>query len=157
MRRKSLWLLILLVLVLDLTVFRKIGILEIRPAATVIVIVYVALGLGGVAGSLFGFAVGLAQLAILTGSMVSLPLAGTVVGFLVGKYATKIMHESYLVQMVIIFVAVLIYDTINLAIGIPADFLSNLLRFSIGTAAYTAIAGAVIALAVERVAGLRLV
>jgi rod shape-determining protein MreD len=119
MRRTSLWLLALLVLILDLTVFRKIGVWGIRPASAVIVIVYVALGLGPVGGSLFGFLVGLAQLSILSGSVVSLPLAGTVIGFLVGKYGTKIMHESYLVQMVILFLGVLIYDAVNLAIGAP--------------------------------------
>jgi rod shape-determining protein MreD len=157
MRRTSLWLLALLVLILDLTVFRKIGVWGIRPASAVIVIVYVALGLGPVGGSLFGFLVGLAQLSILSGSVVSLPLAGTVIGFLVGKYGTKIMHESYLVQMVILFLGVLIYDAVNLAIGAPGGFLSTFLRFSVGTAMYTALAGVLVAVVIEHLAGFRLV
>jgi rod shape-determining protein MreD len=157
MRRTSLWLLTLLVLVLHLTLFRRIGVWGIRPASAVIVTVYVALGLGPVGGSLFGFLVGLAQLSILSGSAVSLPLAGTVIGFLTGRYGTKIMHESYLVQMVILFLAVLIYDAVNLAIGVPGGFLNGFLRFSLGTALYTALAGTLIAVVIERIAGFRLV
>jgi rod shape-determining protein MreD len=157
MRRTSLWLLALLVLVLHLTLFRRIGVWGIRPASAVIVTVYVALGLGPVGGSLFGFLVGLAQLSILSGSAVSLPLAGTLIGFLVGKYGTKIMHESYLVQMVILFLSVLIYDAVNLTIGVPGGFLSGFLRFSVGTALYTALAGILIAAVIERIAGFRLV
>jgi rod shape-determining protein MreD len=157
MRRTSLWLLALLVLVLHLTLFRRIGVWGIRPASAVIVTVYVALGLGPVGGSLFGFLVGLAQLSILSGSAVSLPLAGTLIGFLVGKYGTKIMHESYLVQMVILFLSVLIYDAVNLTIGVPGGFLAGFLRFSVGTALYTALAGILIAAVIERIAGFRLV
>jgi rod shape-determining protein MreD len=157
MRRSSLWLFVLLLLILDLTLFRKIEVWRIRPDATALIIVYVALALGSTAGCLFGFLVGLAKLAILSTSMASMPLAATVVGFLVGKYATKIMYESYLVQMVIVFVGVLILDVINFAWASPGGFATGVFRFSLGTAAYTAVIGVAIVALLERVVGLRLV
>ncbi len=157
MRRSSLWLFVLLVLILDLTLFRRIKIWGIAPDSTTLVIVYVALGLGAVAGSLFAFLVGLAELSILSTSMTSMPLAATIVGFLVGKYGTKIMYESYLVQIVIVFFSVLVLDLVNFAWMSPSGLVPSLLRFSLGAAVYTALVGVAIAAVVERVIGLRLV
>jgi rod shape-determining protein MreD len=157
MRRSSLWLFVLLVLVLELTLFRRIKIWGIAPDSTTLVIVYVALGLGAVAGSLFAFLVGLAELSILSTSMTSMPLAATIVGFLVGKYGTKIMCESYLVQIVIVFFSVLVLDLVNFAWMSPGGLVASLLRFSLGAAVYTALVGVAIAVIVERIIGLRLV
>jgi rod shape-determining protein MreD len=157
MRRSSLWLFVLLVLILDLTLFRKIEIWRIRPDSTALIIVYVALALGSAAGCLFAFLIGLAKLAILSTSLASMPLAATVVRFLVGKYATKIMYESYFVQLVIVFTGVVILDVINFAWASPGGFAATVLRFSLGTAAYTAVVGVGIVALLERVMGLRLV
>jgi rod shape-determining protein MreD len=157
MRRLSLWLLVVLVLVFQVTLFRKIDVWGMRPDASVIILVYMGLGLGSVAGALFGFLLGLANLSILSTSMASLPLAGTVVGFVVGKYATKVMYESYLVQLVIIFSSVLVFDMINVAWADPSGLPLSLLRFSLGSALYTSVAGVILAIVIERIIGLRLV
>lgn len=157
MRRSSLWLLILLALILQTTLFTKIGIWGVKPDSSLILIVYVALGLGSLAGSVFGFLLGLAHLSILSASVASVPLAGTVVGFLVGKYGTKIMYESYIVQLLIIFVSVLVFDVINLAWADPWTIARNVVRFSIGSAVYTSVVGVVLVIVIERIIGLRLV
>jgi rod shape-determining protein MreD len=157
MRKSTLWLLVLLALILQVTVFTKIEIWAVRPDASIIVLVYLALGLGALAGTLFGFLLGLAQLSILSISMASAPLAATLVGFLVGKYGTKVMYESYLVQLLIIFLAVMIFDAVNFAWSSPGQLLGTLVRYSVPGAAYTAVVGVLLALVVQRIMGLRLV
>jgi rod shape-determining protein MreD len=156
MHKSSLWLLVLLTIILNLTLFNKIEIWGIRPDSTVIVLVYVALGFGPVAGALFGFMMGLAEFSILSASMSSMPLAGTVVGFLVGRYGRKIMHESYAVQILIIFLAVIVTDVINFAWYDPDALSVVLARYTLLGALYTAVVGVIMVFIVERVAGLRL-
>ena len=157
MRRFPLWLLVVLVLAFQLTVFRKIELWGMRPDASVIILVYMGLGLGPMVGAVFGFLLGLANLSILSTSMASLPLAGTLVGFIVGRYATKVMYESYLVQLVILFVGVILFDLVNFTWADPSGLPVRLVRYSLGSAAYTAIAGVVLAVTIERIIGLRLV
>jgi rod shape-determining protein MreD len=156
MRKSALWLLVLLTLVLKLTLFNRIEIWGIRPDSTVIVLVYVALGLGPMAGALFGFLVGLAEFSILSASMSSMPLAGTVVGFLVGRYGTKIMHESYPVQMLIIFAAVVVMDVINFGWYDPGALPVVVARYSMLGGVYTALVGVIMVFIVRRIYGLRL-
>jgi rod shape-determining protein MreD len=157
MRKSALWLFVLLTLVLRLTLFRKMEIWGMSPDVMVMVVVYVALGFGAVVGAVFGFLVGLAMLAVLSTSVASLPLAATVVGFLVGKYGTKIMYESYIVQILIIFVSVLILDVINFAWSSPDILISSFFRLSLGTALYTSVVGVILVIVIERIIGLRLV
>ena len=142
-------------IVLKLTLFTKTEILGIRPDATVIVLVYVALSLGPVVGALLGFLLGLAEFTILSTSMASMPLAGTVAGFLVGRYGTKVMHESYAVQLLILFLAVVVMDVINFAWYDPAALSIILLRYTLPGGLYTAVVGVFMAFIVERIAGLR--
>ncbi len=156
MSKSSLWVLVLLTVILKLTLFTKIQIWGIRPDATVIVLVYVALGLGPVVGALLGFLLGLAEFSILSVSMASMPLAGTVAGFLVGRYGTKVMHESYPVQILIVFLAVLVMDVINFAWYDPAALSAMLVRYTLLGGLYTAVVGVVLVFVVERIAGLRL-
>lgn len=157
MRKFSLWLLVLITLLLQITLFTRIEIGGVGPDPMLIVLVMVALALGPVVGMVLGFLLGLAQIALLSTSMVSAPLAATVVGFLVGKYATKIMYESYPVQFLIIMLAVLVYDVLNFAISSPGQLPVVLVRFSIGSALYTAAVGVVLVVFVERIVGLRLI
>jgi len=156
MRRTLLWVLVFIALVLQVTLVAKIEILGVRPDAVLVVLVYVALAFGAVIGCVTGFAIGLAQLAIMSGAVASLPLAGTVVGFAVGKYATKVMYESALVQLLTIFVSVLVFDVINLLYLAPGDLAGNFLRWSLPGAAYTALAGAGLAFLLQRVFSMRL-
>ena len=157
MRRTFLWLFLFVALVLDVTVLSKAEILGARADAVLIALVYISLTFGAVVGSITGFMVGLAQFAIISTTVASLPLAGTVVGFLVGRYGTKIMYESYLVQVLIIFVSVVVFDTINLLWSVPAESLTDLLRWSLPGALYTALAGVGLVIVFERIFGLRLV
>ncbi|MFZ1946921.1 MAG: rod shape-determining protein MreD [bacterium] len=157
MRRSLLWVLALVALILQITVAAKAEILGVRPDGVMVVLVYLALAFGAPVGSLVGFGLGLAQFAIMSSSMASLPLAGTVVGFLVGRYGTKIMYESYLAQILIIVGACLVFDTVNLVWSSPADLAGNLLRWSLPGAAYTALAGVAVVVVLERILGLRLI
>lgn len=156
MRKSSLWVLALITIILQLTLFTKIEVWGIRPDATVIVLVYVALGLGPVVGALLGFLLGLAEFSILSTAMASMPLAGTLAGFLVGRYGTKIMHESYAVQFLIIFLAVLVMDVVNFAWHDPGALMFILARYTLLGGLYTAFVGVVMVFIVERIAGLRL-
>jgi rod shape-determining protein MreD len=157
MQRSFLWIFIFAALVLEVTLFAKLEILGVRPDAVIVVLVYLAFSFGAVVGSVVGFLVGLAEFAIMSTTMASLPLAGTVVGFLVGRYGTKIMYENYLVQLAIIFASVIIFDSINLVWSAPSDFVTDLVRWSIPGAAYTALVGVGLMVFFERVLGLRLV
>jgi len=156
MRKSSLWVLALLMIILKLTLFTRAEVWGIRPDVTVIVLVYVALGLGPVAGALLGFLLGLAEFSILSASMASMPLAGTVTGFLIGRYGTKVMHESYPVQLLIVFLAVLVMDVINFAWYDPAAMPIILVRYTLLGGLYTAVVGVIMVFIVERIAGLRL-
>jgi rod shape-determining protein MreD len=157
MRRSILGVLVFAALVLQTTILAKIEILGVRPDAVIIVVVYMSLAYGGVVGALLGFAVGLAQFAIMATSLASLPLAGTVIGFLVGRYGTKIMYESYLVQFLILLASGVIFDAINLLWLVPEEFLWNMVRWSLPAAAYTAIVGVALVVLLERAMGLRLI
>jgi rod shape-determining protein MreD len=157
MRKVSLWLVVLITLLLQVTLFTRIEVGGIGPDPVLIVLVLVALALGPVVGALLGFLIGLAQLAILSTSMVSAPLAATLVGYLVGKYGTKIMYESYLVQFLILFLGVLAYDIVNFTISSPGQLGLVLVRFSLGSALYTAAVGVVLVVFIEKVVGLRLI
>ena len=61
------------------------------------------------------------------------------------------------VQFVIIFSSVLIFDAVNFAWADPSSLAVSLLRFSLGSAIYTSIAGVILAIVIERIIGLRLV
>jgi rod shape-determining protein MreD len=156
MRKSSLWLLALLAIVLKLTLFNRIEIWGIRPDSTVIILVYVALSLGPLAGALFGFLVGLAEFGILSTAMPSMPLAGALVGFAVGRYGGKTMHDSALVQMFVIFVAVVMLDVVNFAWYDPGRLLFILTRYTLLGGIYTALAGIIMVFIVRRIMGVRL-
>ncbi|HVP58844.1 MAG TPA: rod shape-determining protein MreD [bacterium] len=157
MRRTFLWIFVVTALVLQVTLFTKIEISGARPDAVIVVLVYLAFSFGAIVGSIVGFLIGLAEFAIMSTTMASLPLAGTVVGFLVGRYGTKIMYENYLVQLAIIFASVLVFDSINLVWSAPSDLATDLVRWSIPGAAYTAVVGVGLVAFFERILGLRLV
>lgn len=157
MRRSILSVVVLAALVLQAAVLGKIEILGVRPDAVMIIVVYMSLAYGAVVGAILGFGIGLAEFAIMATGVASLPLAGTVVGFLVGRYGTKIMYESYLVQLLILFAAVVIFDVINLVWLAPDQLAWNLARWSLPAAAYTAIVGVALVVLLERALGLRLV
>ena len=155
MRRSFLWLFMFVAIILEVTVFSKIEVFGVRPDAVLILLVYMSLAFGAVVGSIIGFLVGLAQFAIISTTMASLPLAGTIVGFLVGRYGTKIMYENYLVQLLIIFASVAVFDSINLVWSVPADFVGELLRWSLPGALYTGVVGVALVTILERIFGLR--
>jgi len=157
MRRSLLGIIVFVVLLLQVTLFSKIEILGVRPDGVLIVLVYIALAFGAIAGAIVGFLVGLAQFAIMATAVASLPLAGTLVGFTVGRYGTKIMYESYLVQLAIIFASVVVFDSINFLWSAPGGFSWSLARWTLPSAAYTALAGVAVVVVLERVFGMRLV
>ncbi len=157
MRKFSLWFMVLVLLILQVTLFRKIEVWGVRPDATIVVLVYVALAYGPLVGAVFGFFICLAEFSVLSSALASLPLAGTLVGYLVGRYGTKIMYESHLVQLVIIFVGVVVFDVINFVWLGPAEFWVGFFRYTMPGALYTALAGVIVVTVVERVGGMRII
>ena len=157
MRKFSLWFLMLLLLILQVTLFRRIEIWGVRPDAVIVVLVYVALAFGPVVGAVFGFFICLAEFSVLSSTLASLPLAGTLIGYLVGRYGTKIMYESYLVQLVIIIVSVIVFDIINYIWLGSAELWVGLFRYTLPGALYTALAGVIVVAVVERIGGMRII
>ncbi len=141
MRKSPIFLFIVVVLLLDLIFFQKIVVAGLRPDATVIVLVYLALRFGSVLGMIFGFLIGLASLVIMTTALASMPLATTVVGYVVGKFGKKVAYESPLVQLAILFLSVLLLDAINFLWLDPEHLVFNLARYSMGSAFYTGLVG----------------
>ncbi len=157
MRKFSFWVLVFVLLVFQVTLFRKIEVWGVRPDAVIVLIVYVALAHGSLAGAVFGFFVCLAEYSIHSSGLASLPLAGVLVGYVVGKYGSKIMYESYLVQAVIVFASVVLFDTVNFVWLGSAGYWSGFFGHTIAAGVYTAFAGVLVVAVMERMGGLRIV
>ena len=157
MKKFSLWFLVFVLLILQITLFRKLEVWGVRPDAVIVLLVYMALAFGPVVGAIFGFFICLAEYSVLSSTIASLPLAGTLVGYLVGRYGTKIMYESYFVQLVIIFASVLVFDIINFIWLGSAEFWMGFFRYTIPGAAYTALAGVIVVAVLERIGGMRII
>ena len=74
-----------------------------------------------------------------------------------GRYGTKIMYESYLVQLVIIVVSVIVFDLISYVWLGSADLWVGFFRYTLPGALYTGLAGVIVVALVERIGGMRII
>jgi len=106
--------LVLFVLLVQLTLIRRIRILGVGPDLALILVVYSALWAGAVGGTAAGFLVGLLQGLSSPVHFGSHALAKSIVGFGVGTLSPHVVRESLATQAAIIVGTQLVHDLIFL-------------------------------------------
>ncbi len=147
MSKRFLLLFVATLLVLDLLVFDSISFKGIRPDSGVIILVFLSLSLQPIPAMVAGFLIGLAQVATMTNAIASTPLAMTLVGYLVAKLGSGILHESIVVRMIGVVVGSIIVDVVNFAWLDAGSLIHNLLRYAVGSALYSAAIAACLTIA----------
>lgn len=147
MPKRFLFLLAGIILILDLFVFDRISFQGIRPDGGIIILVFLSLSLQPIPSMIAGFLIGLAQVGTMTNAIASTPLAMTLVGYLIAKLGSSILHESLLVRMVVVAAGSILVDLINLVWLDPSSLIQNLVRYAIGSAVYSAAVSAAVTIA----------
>lgn len=141
MSKRLMLLFVISVLVLDVFVFDRISLKGIRPDSGVIILVFLSLSLQPVLAMVAGFLIGLSQVGTMTNAIPTTPLAMTLVGYLISKLGSGILHESLIVRMVAIIISSILIDLINLAWLDSASLVHNLFRYGVGSAVYSGVVG----------------
>lgn len=132
---------VLSLLLLDLFVFDRVSFKGIRPDSGVIMLVFLSLGLQPILAMIAGFLIGLSQVGTMTNAIATTPLAMTLVGYLISKLGSGILHQSMIVRMVAIVIGSILIDLINLAWLDSGSLVHNLFRYAIGSAIYSGVVG----------------
>ncbi|MCK4548365.1 MAG: rod shape-determining protein MreD [Candidatus Eisenbacteria sp.] len=148
----------LLVVLLHLTVIRRMRIFGIGPDLSILLVVYIGLWRGAIAGTAGGFLMGILQGASCPVHFGSHALAKSIVGFGAGKIGPHVVRESLATQAAIIIGAQVAHDLILLPIVLgDAGFLPLVLvTRTIPGAVYSALLGCLIFRFVLRPLGLNL-
>ncbi len=137
-------LLLLLAFILQTTWIHAFEIIGLRPDLVVLVLIYIALRSGSFEATLLGFAIGLIQDIDMPHNLGLNALVNAIVGFAVGWVRLHITAETFLVQIALIFGAVLLHDLIYY-IGDSSIVWSEIpffwLRYGPGRALYTSLIG----------------
>ncbi len=137
-------LLLLLAFILQTTWIHAFEIIGLRPDLVVLVLIYIALRSGSFEATLLGFAIGLIQDIDMPHNLGLNALVNAIVGFAVGWVRLHITAENFLVQIALIFGAVLLHDLIYY-IGDSSIVWSEIpffwLRYGPGRALYTSLIG----------------
>ena len=137
-------LLLLLAFILQTTWIHVFEIIGLRPDLVVLVLIYIALRSGSFEATLLGFAIGLIQDIDMPHNLGLNALVNAIVGFAVGWVRLHITAENFLVQIALIFGAVLLHDLIYY-IGDSSIVWSEIpffwLRYGPGRALYTSLIG----------------
>ncbi len=137
-------LLLILAFILQTTWIHAFEIIGLRPDLVVLVLIYIALRSGSFEATLLGFAIGLIQDIDMPHNLGLNALVNAIVGFAVGWVRLHITAETFLVQIALIFGAVLLHDLIYY-IGDSSIVWSEIpffwLRYGPGRALYTSLIG----------------
>ncbi len=137
-------LLLILAFILQTTWIHAFEIIGLRPDLVVLVLIYIALRSGSFEATLLGFAIGLIQDIDMPHNLGLNALVNAIVGFAVGWVRLHITAENFLVQIALIFGAVLLHDLIYY-IGDSSIVWSEIpffwLRYGPGRALYTSLIG----------------
>ena len=135
-------LLLILAFILQTTWIHAFEIIGIKPDIVVLVLIYIALRSGCFEATLLGFAIGFLQDIDMPHNLGLNALANSVIGFAVGWVRLHITADNFLVQISLIFGAVLLHDLIYY-IGDSNIGWSEIpffwLRYSPGRALYTSL------------------
>jgi len=140
-------LLLILAFILQTTWIHAFEIIDLKPDLVVLVLIYIALRSGSFEATLLGFAIGFIQDIDMPHNLGLNTLVNSVIGFAVGWIRLHITADNFLVQIALIFGAVLLHDLIYY-IGDSSISWSELpfywLRYGPGRALYTSLIGMVL-------------
>ncbi len=105
---------ILLTLIVQLALVRRIAIFGIQPDLSILLLVLLALRRGPVSGTLLGFTIGLLQDLLVPETLGMNMLAKSIVGWAVGKLSRQLAMDSPALYFALIVTAVLAHDLIYL-------------------------------------------
>lgn len=140
---------ILLTLIVQLAVVRKIAILGVQPDLTILLVVLLALRRGPRTGTLLGFAIGLLQDLLVPETLGMNALSKSVVGWAVGKLSRQLALEGPMLYFGLVGVTVLAHDFIYLVCLTRLDvgrLLTIYFTHSVPAALYTALVSTLIGL-----------
>lgn len=144
--------LLLLAFILQSTIAHSLSVFSARPDFILLILVYIGLSHGPVAGTLMGWMVGLLQ--DFYGPAVNLglnALCKTLVGYLAGYGKERLYKDSLLNVLGLLIVAVILHDLVYYLIDTHYDVTrlgAMVWRYTLLSSVYTALIGAAIALGV---------
>jgi rod shape-determining protein MreD len=140
-------LLLILAFILQTTWIHTFEIVGLKPDLVILLLIYIALRAGSFEATLLGFAIGFIQDVDMPDNLGLNALANSIIGFAVGWIRLHVTGDNFLVQIALIFGAVLLHDLIY-CIGDSAINWSEApffwLRYSPGRGLYTGLIGAVL-------------
>jgi rod shape-determining protein MreD len=145
-------LLIVLALLLQGTWVHKISVLGLRPDIVLLVLVYIGISGGQVQGALFGFCSGILLDIYDPQALGVNALTNSLTGFAVGYSRVGVVAEDLRVQVLILFLASLLHDTVYYtlySLSTPSAILPMVVRYGLGCAVYTACVGTVLFVALS--------
>jgi rod shape-determining protein MreD len=115
----------------------------VRPDLILGSVAYIALRRGPFEATIAGFLVGLFQDLSFGGGLGLNSFCNSVIGFAAGRASSGLYKERYWTQVVVLACSVMVHDIIYFAVLYPGDMRDlalGILRVSIGSAVYTAVA-----------------
>ena len=141
---------ILLTLIAQLALVRRIAVFGVQPDLTILLLVLLALRRGPVGGTLLGFAIGLLQDLLVPETLGMNALAKSIIGWAVGKLSRQLAMDGPALYFALIVAAVLVHDLVYLVCLTRLDVGRLLMVYfthSVPAAVYTGIVSVVIAVA----------
>ena len=145
-------LLIVLALLLQGAWVHKIAVFGLRPDIVLLVLVYIGISGGQIQGALFGFFSGILLDTYDPQALGVNALTNSLIGFAVGYSRVGVVAEDLRVQVLILFLASLLHDTVYYtlyALSTPSVILPMVARYGLGSAVYTACVGTILFVALS--------
>jgi len=138
------FLLVIAALLIQSTFTETIAIRQIKPDVVLVVLVFISLSDGQIAGTAFGFLAGWLQDIYSPQHLGLNALCKSITGFLVGYGHGGVIEKNVITQSAILFVATILHDVMYFVVycwGHMQDYMWYLVRHSIPTAFYTSAVG----------------
>lgn len=138
---------ILLTLIAQLALVRRIAVFGIQPDLSILLVVLLALRRGPIGGTLLGFAIGLLQDLLVPETLGMNALAKSIVGWAVGKLSRQLAMDSPVLYFALMVVAVLAHDLVYLVCLTRLDvgrLLTVYFTHSVPAALYTGVLSVIV-------------
>ncbi|MFA6473144.1 MAG: rod shape-determining protein MreD [Candidatus Latescibacterota bacterium] len=135
-------LIIIIVLLVQSTVFGRIDVVGVRPDLAMLILIFIAAGAEPAESILYGFFIGFVQDIYTPEYLGFNALTMSLIGFSLGIVKETLTVENYLVKTLVTFVACIFHDLLYLSLYTVFDFsllLKLLLKNSLPGALYTSI------------------